>query len=549
MNDTRDNMTPNDGDDRHAELRDLLDALRDGDLTEEQVARLDTLLEGDDEAQQMYVEYIDLYASLRHYHEADAAERTPTSGATSPSITRSNVFTYPPSAVGLAWWIGLAAALPLAVMITMSVMRAPAQVDQRPTLTDEAGLAVITRTVDTQWAEGTPAYEPGSTVAAGELNLDSGVVQIEFYSGATVVVEGPAEMNVISAERAVVKRGKVHATVPPQAHGFTLNAADVDVVDLGTEFALNVGDAGVTEVHVFDGEVELHDPSHADAKTRSLKMGDGVRIEKSGASTDIKPNSGEFVTPATLAGLADADGVRRRREWTRYTDHLRADPSVLLYFTFEDQQTWERRLLNRAVGRDDATPAPDASIIGAQWTEGRWPGKSALEFKRTSDRVRITVPGTYDSMTFAAWVRFDGFDRQWNSLMLTDGWKRGDPHWQVSWDGEMILGVNTGRTVNYFSPKHVLGPADLGRWLHLVTVYDGALRTTTHYLDGEVVSSERITDYIPLTINSAEMGNWQTTSRASSALRNLNGRIDEFTILGRAVDADEVQRMFNAGRP
>jgi len=529
--------------DQYAELYALLDTLRDGDLTDEQVERLDALLEGDDEAQQIYVDYLDVCASLRHYHGTDVVliDSEPV-----PWWRRHNVLIFDPPLAGLA------AAAVLGVLVTIGAMFLfnNGNGDPRPTFTDEPGFAVLTRAVDTVWGAGTPTREAGETLAAGDLTLDRGVAQIEFYSGATVVVEAPAKLQLVSADRAVVHHGKVHASVPPQAHGFTLNAADVDVVDLGTEFALNVTDAG-TEVHVFDGEVELQHPDKTIPTGDLITKGKGVRIDPTGVRSDIAPDARAFVSPATLAGLADADGVRRMREWTRYTDTLRADPDVLVCFTFDNQQSWERRLINRAIdtGDDPATVAPDASIIGAQWAEGRWPGKGALEFKRASDRVRITVPGEHDAMTLAAWVRIDGFDRQWNSLMLTDGWKRGDPHWQVSWDGEIILGVHTGRTVNYFSPKGVLGPADLGRWMHLVTVYDGEARLTTHYLDGRVVSSEPITDYIPLSVNAAEIGNWQTASKSGSALRNLNGRIDEFTILDRALDAREVEKMFLAGKP
>ena len=47
--------------------------------------------------------------------------------------------------------------------------------------------------------------------------------------------------------------------MPPQAHGFAIGSPNLDLVDRGTEFGLQVG-GGKTEVHVFQGKVELYEP-------------------------------------------------------------------------------------------------------------------------------------------------------------------------------------------------------------------------------------------------------------------------------------------------
>src|SRR5947207_7903177 len=45
-----------------------------------------------------------------------------------------------------------------------------------------------------------------------------------------------------------------------------------------------------------------------------------------------------------------------------------------------------------------------------QWVEGRWPDKHALEFRSVSDRVRVSVPREFESLTLAPWVRVQGLD-------------------------------------------------------------------------------------------------------------------------------------------
>ena len=79
---------------------------------------------------------------------------------------------------------------------------------------------------------------------------------IDFFCGATLVVEGPAQLDVISDWAVSVKNGRVEATVPPAAQGFIVNAAGTDIIDLGTRFVLDMSE-GKAQVAVIDGEVLL----------------------------------------------------------------------------------------------------------------------------------------------------------------------------------------------------------------------------------------------------------------------------------------------------
>src|SRR5207249_4021874 len=93
---------------------------------------------------------------------------------------------------------------------------------------------------------------------------------------------------------------------------------------------------------------------------------------------------------------------------------------------------------------------------------------------------------SHGSLTLAAWSRIEEFDQSLNSLMVTDDWDAGEVHWQLSDKGEMILGVRHGGG-NDFSLA-VLGPSDLGRWVHMVTIFDAQRKAVLHDLDGKPVS-------------------------------------------------------------
>src|SRR5207248_3774919 len=133
---------------------------------------------------------------------------------------------------------------------------------------------------------------------AGALRLKSGFAHIQFYSGATVILEGPAEFWLTSRTAAYCASGKLRAKVPPQAQGFTIGTPTVDVVDRGTEFGLRVDGEDKAEVHVFQGKVEMYGPNEdAQAPPRSeLTTGQSVRLDGPGAGRPIDPAPAAFPT-------------------------------------------------------------------------------------------------------------------------------------------------------------------------------------------------------------------------------------------------------------
>ena len=77
-----------------------------------------------------------------------------------------------------------------------------------------------------------------------------------FYSGARVVLQGPAEFQIVSSNEASCSQGRLIAEVPPQARGYRLVTPQMAATDLGTVFGVDVRQ-GATELHVFEGSVEI----------------------------------------------------------------------------------------------------------------------------------------------------------------------------------------------------------------------------------------------------------------------------------------------------
>ena len=346
----------------------------------------------------------------------------------------------------------------------------------------------------------------------------------------------------------ICRLGKIRAHVPKHAKGFTIDTPSYAAVDLGTEFTVKVEPEGVSEFHVLDGEVELWDIRPEDrVLAELLTKGRAVRSNTAGNLATIEGRESELIGRKQLLEISEAAQQRRHQEWFAYSRQLRSQPNVLLYYDFDNQDGWEREIRNKS-SHDNAIL--NGAIVGCHWTTGRWNGKSALEFKRTSDRVRINVPGEYASASFSAWVRIEGLERWLSSLMLCDGHEQGELHWQITETGQLLLGVKADPEFShdFYSPS-VIDSNDLGRWVHLACVYNGATGTVHHYVDGAEVSAEKITVATPLRIGAAELGNWTPQDYSTYRTRSLNGRVDEFIIFDTALSAAEVTEIYAAGKP
>ena len=414
-----------------------------------------------------------------------------------------------------------------------------------------AGVALVTRLVDVTWHESAKNYMVGDAVPAGMVSLDSGVAQIEFFCGATVILEGPAQLWLESSSMARLQSGRLRAQVPPAARGFQIQVDELKVVDLGTEFGIAVNQ-GQAEVHVFDGEVELH---QTNGEQRSLMAGTAVKRAEDGALrvADLNPN--DFLGLERLNERVRSQKQSRYESWLAHSGELRKDPRVIVYYSMESDRAWTRKLTSSAVpvNRD-----LDAAVVGAKRVVGRWPQKSAIEFKRPGDRVRLDIPGQYGSLTFACWVKIDSLDRWYNSLFLTDSYQRGEPHWQILDTGQLFFsvrqGLERGKAHHKVLSPQFWNPSMSGRWLHIATTYDVEAKTTTHFLNGEALCEERIPDDLLVKqtrFGKATIGNWSSPTRpeADFAIRNLNGSMDEFVLFHAALTHREVKELYEQGRP
>jgi hypothetical protein len=187
-------------------------------------------------------------------------------------------------------WVrrSLAAAAVLVAAGLYVAFRAGPVPEPRPEAPAAAGVEVATavRIEGVQWEEGEPLRE-GGVVRAGRLRLREGRLTLAFFSGVALTVEGPADLDLVAADRVFCRHGKLRARVPRGAEGFTVLAAGYEVVDLGTEFGLNLAPGGKSRVMVFEGEASV---SVLGKDGRSVR---GALLERR-RSVEVDPDAGHI---------------------------------------------------------------------------------------------------------------------------------------------------------------------------------------------------------------------------------------------------------------
>lgn len=83
------------------------------------------------------------------------------------------------------------------------------------------------------------------------------VVEAVFLNGAQVSIEGPATFSLMDGETVFLEEGRAYVSVPKGTQGFTLESHEARVIDLGTEFGLEVDHEGNSQIYTYDGLVSV----------------------------------------------------------------------------------------------------------------------------------------------------------------------------------------------------------------------------------------------------------------------------------------------------
>lgn len=466
-------------------------------------------------------------------------------------------------------WATLATAVAVAAISWWSPWSRPlVAADDRLSIAEQSeaeprtrGVAKVARLAGVEWSDPASAPVAGSVLAPGWLRFKAGLVQLEFFSGASVIVEGPADFEIRSQSEAFCQFGRFSAIVPEPARGFIVSSPSLALVDLGTSFGMEVSRAGENEIFVYKGLVRLTRTGAQNVR-RDLTAGQGLRIDVGGNAHVLSAPTADYATVAELARRQQDETRVRLAGWRTADPDLNRDPSLLVRFDFENHGVDERILRNHA---PNSPASAVGTLVGCQWSDGRWPGKGALEFKGVGDRVRLMIPGEMEALTFSAWVRADSLPHLYNALLVSDRYRRGVLRWQLLQNGQLALTqllVDDSGLADPASTQRVVSatvvPLErLGLWVHLATTANFRTGLVTHHVDGQPAGAGKFAELVAGKLGSVELGNWGIAPDTEKGRRladggyldrSFVGKIDEFALFARVLSGEELRKLFLQGR-
>lgn len=509
------------------EFETLLAGFIEDTLTAEDRQRLRKLLQSNREYREQYLEHCNLHAALAWEHgvlngleipfETEPSIAHP---ATAMSPFRSGAWIRP-----LAWAAGL-----FIVFGLLWKGAIPAVQKSQWRSSESLGSFVVKAGGSLSLERLGIRLQEGDSIKVGDYLLTDGFTELVFENEVQILVEAPARFRVKSPLLMELYEGRLSANVSPEGVGFTVETPGADVIDHGTEFGVEVGPELQSEVHVFNGEVEV--------QSRDAAM-ESVRLFTDQA-TRVDRKSGE---PSGIT-IAPERFIRSLVEPTRtYSQEVRELDPVAYYrmSVSDDGATLQDRSGNGYHGLIERgqvkASAFAAGRIGASL---RLQGPSGQMFAKVNDYPKARE----NRLTVVAWVFAESRPR-WASI--AKNWAHGEIgqfHFGLAHDqGSLEVQLRDSKADFVFVQDSV--PLPIGDWQHVAFVVDGQLATL--YRNGVEVAKSACDGLAMPTFPSLGVGaklRGEYTPASDGTMGFWDGRIDELSLFNKALSPDEIRTLY-----
>ncbi len=186
--------------------------------------------------------------------------------------------------------------------------------------TAETAIAVLSQSVNAEWGgEQRPAK--GDSLEPGSFVLHSGTIQIEFLAGVRLLLRAPADFELRAADEVLLRQGSVSCFVAEMGRGFRIVTEEMEVIDLGTAFSIEVKKGQKSEVHVLEGSVEI---KSGRSETLELQELNAIRMGVDGPE-DVAYSPQRFPQMSELREQQRIRAEQRFRSWRESSAKLSAD--------------------------------------------------------------------------------------------------------------------------------------------------------------------------------------------------------------------------------
>ncbi|MDB9742016.1 FecR domain-containing protein, partial [Akkermansiaceae bacterium] len=336
-------------------------------------------------------------------------------------------------------------------------------------------LAIITASVDAVWEGAEKAVN--DSIGEGTIELSYGYSEIKMNNGVALLLEAPVKINVESLDLVRLLSGRMVVKVPEQAIGFTVLTPSSEIIDLGTEFGMNVDESGASEVHVLDGEVKARPLK--EKEFNHLAVNEAMAFKESQPSSRMASSPEAFLR--TLPGRS---------------------PENPEYLHWSCDETSSNTLVCEGTGIDgELFPGTLKSLKGGELpTFGNGQFGQGIYFNGINNYVDTNFSGIEGNnpRTVAFWTKVPAASDAISAYGML-GWGRMSPSaaWQISSNPNEKEGP-LGRLRVGTHSAYVIGTTDLrdNRWHHVaVVLYGGEYAdVSTHiliYIDGKLEKTSR----------------------------------------------------------
>jgi len=502
----------------------ILSQLTEGGLSQSDHQRLGKLIESDRLLRRRYLDHCQMHAMLRSEHGLLTAL---TASANQPLIPgrRSTMRK-------LMSWAAAASLLIVAVGIALLQVNR----EQHPYRGVET--AVLSKVVGARFdygVNGEAIPTAGMSLRRGLYKLLNGGVEIEYKSGAVLVVRAPATFELVDEACVRLEDGQLAAHVPEEATGFRIESPGATVIDLGTDFAVQAVRDKESEVHVFQGEVlvDLHGDKSKTAERLRLVTGEAARVDfLTGMPSGIDLNKQQFLRALREGTSSYAQAILTMKpavyyrmeptgDGTQLIDTFGSGADATIHFGRENMPVWT------------------AGKVGAALTLG---GPAQQTYASASQYPQAEG----DTLSVAAWVYARSRPR-WASI--AKNWAGGDEHHgQFHFglfedSGELEAHIIDGSGKEIFIRDQV--PLPLNTWHHVAFVADGTnLRL---YRNGLEVDSQPYRQlHRDTRIKALAIGTKLNLLGTEPEERDFNmwdGRLDELAIFNHSLSRDDISQL------
>jgi hypothetical protein len=515
---------------QQVEFESLLVNLIEGGISEPDHRRLGQLIESDNGLRCQYLNYCQMHALLRSEHGLLTALTPPGDQHEPGTAERGERRSFNTRAI--FGWVAAACLFLVATGITGYLLnreRLPFRGAETATLCGVVGARFV------YGINGEAVPTEGTRLRQGLYELLSGLVEIEYDSGAVLVLRAPATFELVDPTCVRLVDGQVAAHVPESAVGFRIDAPGATVIDLGTDFAIQAVKEKESEVHVFQGEVlvDLHGDKGKLAEKLRLVTGEAARVDfLTGMPSGIDLNKQQFLRSLRDGTSSYADTVLSMEPAVYYRMEPLGDGTELV------DSTSNRANAKIHLGRGNM-PVWTSGKIGAAFNLGgpaQQTFASAQEYPQTEG----------DMLSVSAWVYARSRPR-WASV--AKNWAGGDKHhgqfhfglYQDS--GELEAHIIDGNGKEIVVQDNL--PLPLNTWHHVAFVADGAMLRL--YRNGVEVDSKPYQDiHADKRIKALGIGtklNLMGTEPEELDFNMWDGRLDELAIFNHALSKADIKRL------